>query len=470
MQFGNVDTKMTSTPNGFSEDSWTGKEMLKVDEVTAFLKAFDNPPPRGTDDFPSWARNIDGKAFLHGSLEGDVPVFVSLDHAYIDTVLVDRSKLVDNWRDELLNWNFGASEGWSLEAREGQNATELDLWLVFPRPYTGWRDLEPGETLVFQRFFPGLPPRKSYLELNQRLIQASSLHWRADRGAFSRLDAYGDFADLIHVRQLSSGHLCLIHAEILGKYMLATNQALVRVFDFHRCDDWKGFSNYRIHRTGESVLINESALSANIEELHESGLVVGSLLRGVQVVEELISSEQLATRLSRIQKAQNRQASFIAQELPTSCVGVWPPEDGPVLPFQKPPDPISPAYFKAEVLSKYKQHPDRYAISGSTIDCRGSWSLFSDDVNDEGQVYAYLKDLWTLPYEEQLYWKSFNEPPRAGITHRSFSQDFMAVAWTGYDPLVALRDALDHFPTVSVNGTNLAVWSDRGKRIHELLS
>jgi hypothetical protein len=43
------------------------------------------------------------------------------------------------------------------------------------------------------------------------------------------------------------------------------------------------------------------------------------------------------------------------------------------------------------------------------IDCRGGWSLRDFDTNEAGQVHAYICDLRNLPYQEQLYWKSFNE-------------------------------------------------------------
>jgi hypothetical protein len=38
------------------------------------------------------------------------------------------------------------------------------------------------------------------------------------------------------------------------------------------------------------------------------------------------------------------------------------------------------------------------------------------DVNEEGQIHAYIVDLRNLPYEERLHWKAYNEPPKAGIT------------------------------------------------------
>ena len=94
----------------------------------------------------------------------------------------------------------------------------------------------------------------------------------------------------------------------------------------------------------------------------------------------------------------------------------------------------SPAFFRAEVLSKYKADRDKYTINEEHgfISCRGAWHLKSYSVNEDGQVHAYLCDLRNLPYQEQLYWKSNNEEPRGGISKRAYENDFEGV-WASED-------------------------------------
>ena len=46
------------------------------------------------------------------------------------------------------------------------------------------------------------------------------------------------------------------------------------------------------------------------------------------------------------------------------------------------------------------------------------------DVNDAGQVFAYICYLRNLPYNEQLHWKSYNEQPKTAISERAFVNDF----------------------------------------------
>jgi hypothetical protein len=63
-------------------------------------------------------------------------------------------------------------------------------------------------------------------------------------------------------------------------------------------------------------------------------------------------------------------------------------------------------------------------------------------VNEAGQVHTYLIYLSYLPYEEQLYWKSFNEPPKGPISRRAFQTDFKGEWNLEYDPLQSLVQIL----------------------------
>ena len=108
-------------------------------------------------------------------------------------------------------------------------------------------------------------------------------------------------------------------------------------------------------------------------------------------------------------------------------------KDSP-LPFQ-----TTPAFFRPDVLLKYKSDSEKYTLDHRSISVRGGWYLKSYDVNEEGQVHAYLYDLANLPYSEQLYWQSFNEWPKAGISKRAYETDFEGNFSTMPDPLLDLK-------------------------------
>ena len=60
------------------------------------------------------------------------------------------------------------------------------------------------------------------------------------------------------------------------------------------------------------------------------------------------------------------------------------------------PHGLSPAFFRSEVLSKYKADREKYHLEERLISCRGSWSL-EYDINEAGQVHAYLIDFRPSP-------------------------------------------------------------------------
>jgi hypothetical protein len=122
------------------------------------------------------------------------------------------------------------------------------------------------------------------------------------------------------------------------------------------------------------------------------------------------------------------------------------------LPFE-----TTPAFFNPEVLSRYKQDPGKYHIDNWSIDCRGGWWL-RYHTNEEGQVHALLIDLSGLPYSEQMYWRSFNEAPKAGLAERAIKADFEGSFELPYDPLDTLKALLLDFPKVTLDGQETYLW------------
>jgi len=100
---------------------------------------------------------------------------------------------------------------------------------------------------------------------------------------------------------------------------------------------------------------------------------------------------------------------------------------------------ISPAFFRPEVLHRFKADPEKYAMDDRSIGCRGAWYLKSYDINDAGQVHAYIGDLAHLPFEEQMYWQSFNEWPKGSISKRAHQNDILGEFSTEYDPLNSIK-------------------------------
>jgi hypothetical protein len=130
--------------------------------------------------------------------------------------------------------------------------------------------------------------------------------------------------------------------------------------------------------------------------------------------------------------------------------------------FQQSDNPfeISPAFFRPEVLTRFKNDPEKYDLQDRSIGCRNAWYLKTYDINEAGQVHTYVGYLANLPYEEQLYWQSFNEWPKGPISKRAYQNDFLGESSSEYDPLRELKrkiSQLDEKPP--------AWWKPRGEEL-----
>jgi hypothetical protein len=88
---------------------------------------------------------------------------------------------------------------------------------------------------------------------------------------------------------------------------------------------------------------------------------------------------------------------------------------------------LVPVYFRREVLQKYYAKPETYSVEAGYIRCGGLWGLQVDDEH-KNHVVVFLGDLGkSLPYEEQLYWKSYNVSPDGGISRGCYQRSFLGM-------------------------------------------
>ena len=75
---------------------------------------------------------------------------------------------------------------------------------------------------------------------------------------------------------------------------------------------------------------------------------------------------------------------------------------------------FTPVHFRKQVLDHYYNQPSKYTVKDSRVEC-GMWGLKIDN-HDSDKVCVMLSDLGSLPYTEQLHWKSHNIPPEGGVS------------------------------------------------------
>jgi hypothetical protein len=171
----------------------------------------------------------------------------------------------------------------------------------------------------------------------------------------------------------------------------------------------------------------------------------GAFRRGCQIVRTKTTKESLLERFGLGTKKNRQYATFIAHDWKHGVVkecSCSPEQLGNYFVESDLPFETTPAFFRPEVLLKYKADAEKYRISDRSITCRGAWHLQSYDISETGQVHTYLVYLQNLPYQEQLYWKSFNEPPKGPISKRAFKTDFEGSWHIEYEPLNSLKAAV----------------------------
>ncbi|MBK7845624.1 MAG: hypothetical protein IPJ71_18420 [Bdellovibrionales bacterium] len=246
----------------------------------------------------------------------------------------------------------------------------------------------------------------------------------------------------------------------LEVYEHYTKQKLVRLFDIHRNRDIFGFQEDS--RSEEAIARDGDVHARRVLMYDKTKTPSGSFARGSQIIgESLTDAQALDVFTDRDLEQEEQYCTYIVHDWKNKKVTEVSCAPGATanyfteseLPFE-----TSPAFFKPDVLLKYKADPDKYEISSRTINCIGGWYLQTYDIDDAGQVSTYPCYLRHLPYSEQLYWKSFNEKPKAGLSDRAFKTDFEG-KWADAQPIDTLKALVKRVPTFKVNDKEYVVFS-----------
>jgi hypothetical protein len=335
-----------------------------------------------------------------------------------------------------------------------------DAYISPPLESAGSSTLAHGEQLVFARDFDGRLEDRSYIECAQRLTHSFDLHYVPERSAYCRFDEHGDIEDVIRIQgfedtDTSTSRAVTIAKDVLEEYMTLTGQSLVLMFD-------------SIRHVGSPVASGNPKYDQLSDDIfYRTGHSLGSAsyIRGVAVVRSHMTLADVVARHGFGPSNQRQYASFIAHDWKHDKIqecSCNPAELGNYFVKSNFPYETSPAFFNARVLQKYKADTDKYRVQDRSILCRHAWYLQNYDINEAGQVHTYLIYLSHLPYDEQLYWKSFNEEPKAPISKRSYKTDFLGKFDLDYDPLGALKNRL-----CELDDKHVPWWTPRDRGLFE---
>jgi len=398
--------------------NYTHKQLIET------IKKLDELPS-DQGKFAEWIKADAHLAFLRtNALSDELVVYANGEYTLVDSIVVPNDVLATMTPTDLEKWYFDSHYSIASYVYGGGRD---DVWIErgVRKGYDGHQN---GTQLVFNRAFEGWEGSgRNYIEVNQEYTHITGIHWRPEKRAYCRFDGRGDLESVVSVstREDKGSELTLVTFkwEPLEEYLSAADAVLVRRFDFTllRRDSFSGWPQEPPDNIQES---NELFYHRKVLPGH------AAYTAGRQIIRPRRSKEAIHGNIKNWRRPKDRNyAEFIAYDwrnkriapistAPGATTNYFDATDNS-LPFE-----LSWAFFRPEVLSKYKTDRDKYTVGERDVTCRAAWHLTGIDVNKAGQVHAYICDLRGLPYEEQLHWLSFNEPPKTSISKRAFVNDF----------------------------------------------
>lgn len=390
--------------------------------------------PADSKAFSEWIEAEAHLEFLRMNARADeLVIYASAQYTFVHSVAVPNDQLSPVDQQDLMQWSFNPYMSIASYVTGGGRE---DVWVERHLSGTGTKTLKDAVQLIFARTFEGWnEPGRNYYELHQEYAHLTGIHWRPERRAYCRFDGRGDIEPVVSVtsREDRNSTMALVSFkwEPLEEYLAASNTSLVRMFDFTllRRSGFNGWSG------GDTQEIIESP-----DFFFRQRVMPGyaAYTRGVQIIRPRRSLQAIFRSITDERFGKERQhVEFLAYDWrnerltkistdPMATTNYYQTE-GNTLPFE-----LSPVFFRPEVLLKYKADRDKYTVGERDVSCRAAWHLEAIDVNEAGQIHAYICYLRDLPYEEQLHWLSFNEPPKAPISKRAVTNDFQG-EWESFD-------------------------------------
>lgn len=400
--------------------------MLKFthNKIASAIADIDRVPDDETA-FREWIKAERHLGYLDANARSDERIiYASGPYTFIHSIAVPLADLHASEPEDLLSWSANPFTSIASYVSGGGRDT---MWIERGDRSRGSAALSQGVDLIFGRTFEGWPGAdRDYFEVAQEYAHLTGIHWRPEHGAYCKYDHNGDLASYVNVtRSKSEGGVNLVTFAWpeLEEYLAIGGFALVRMFDFTLLR----YGHFTSWREGPEDIVRRSVGFLYRQKVQGDA----AYTRGVQILmprDAKTVGEEVSNRWSG--RGAKEYVTFTAQDWrngnrvaeistdPAATTNYFEAKDND-LPFE-----LSPAYFRPEVLSKYKTDREKYTVRERDISCRTAWHLKAYDVNDAGQVFAYICYLRNLPYSEQLHWKSFNEPPKVGISERALVNDF----------------------------------------------
>lgn len=391
--------------------------------------------PADSNLFSEWIEAEAHLDFLRiNARAGELVIYASGEYTFIHSVVVPNDRLEPVDQQDLMQWSFNPYMSIASYVTGGGRE---DVWVERHLSGTGTKTLRDALQLIFARTFEGWTgPGRTYYELRQEYAHLVGIHWRPELRAYCRYDERGDIEPVVSVtsREDKNSTMALVSFrwEPLEEYLAASDASLVRMFDFTLLRR-SGFNGWSDGATQEIIESPDFFFRRRVMPgyaAYTRGVQIIRPRRSLQAIFRSITDGWFGTENKQHVEFlaydwRNKRLTKISTD-PVATTNYYQTE-GNTLPFE-----LSPAFFRPEVLLKYKADRDKYTVGERSVSCRAAWHLEAIDFNEAGQIHAYICYLRDLPYEEQLHWLSFNESPKASISKRAVTNDFRG-EWMSFE-------------------------------------
>ena len=403
-------------------------------------------PPSNDEHYRKWVGASEHMDLLkQNALSEEMIIYASGPYSFIHSIVVPDEELEGASQDDLLHWSCNPYVSIASYVSGGGRS---DMWIERDDHHRGSKVLDKGRDLIFARTFDGWSgPGRDYIEVNQEYTHLTGIHWRPEESAYCCFDDNGDLRHCVSINLGRGGEdvrLVSFRWAELEEYLTIARCSLVRMFDF------------TLLKRGEFTAWPDvpEVLQVDSADFFYRQRHCGSCAytRGIQIIRPCRNASQVFKGVTDSWRGDKSEqyVEFIAHDWrnerltkistdPAATTNYFQGE-GNELPFE-----LSPAFFRPEVLSKYKTDREKYTVKDREVSCRAAWHLRGYDVNEAGQIHAYICDLRALPYSEQLHWLSFNVEPQAGISERAIINDFQGQFVTFRHPREEIMSTLQRW-------------------------
>lgn len=281
--------------------------------------------------------------------------------------------------------------------------------------YHRYGDNDGFQPLVFPRRFG--KGKRNYVEVSEEFRLLHDLYQTEDGTKLVKLHETGMEEDVVIVREDG----VLMKLRFLRQFLAAKDMHLALFFELN-CEGDRRLSDDELERISKDVKTEAVCFHLwawnNEFSFEEGAAPSGSRLMGKKFIAPFAKSE---CGIFPFNERNPQFAEFViriddeGKAVAASCHA----EERQYL---------VPVFFRREVLHKYYAKPEMYSVEAGYIR-GGQWGLPIDDEHRD-HVVVPLGDLGKhLPYEEQLYWKSYNVPPDGGYSHGWWQRNMLGM-WT----------------------------------------